>query len=423
MSLGASQLGFFVVTILCMHITHLSLTNFRNYGRLELDLPQKATLLHGNNAQGKTNLLEAIYYMATTRSPHADQDSHLLNWDAAQLDEPVIVGRIVAHVVTKQGRQQIEMRLIQERKSGSRNGQSFRREVLVNRRKVRLMDLLGNLRVVLFLPQDVQLITGPPSARRRYLDITLCQIDPIYCRALSDYNKVLEQRNALLRQIAEGNGSRDLLSIFDEKLIKLGSQIFGIRSTFIADMAREAQRIYYEELTSGGETIRLNYLPRLVMKGSGRVDGVSDLVELGKQIESHLETITEQFAEAVASSYAADVARGSTSVGPHRDDWRFWLNGRNLGSYGSRGQQRSAILALKMAEINWMKQQTGETPVLLLDEVVAELDEQRRALLLHYVQQSSQAILTATDPGMFTTDFLRNSTSMTVHSGQIQTDM
>jgi DNA replication and repair protein RecF len=213
------------------------------------------------------------------------------------------------------------------------------------------------------------------------------------------------------------------LSIFDEKLIKLGSQIFGIRSTFIADMAREAQRIYYEELTSGGETIRLNYLPRLVMKGSGRVDGVSDLVELGKQIESHLETITEQFAEAVASSYAADVARGSTSVGPHRDDWRFWLNGRNLGSYGSRGQQRSAILALKMAEINWMKQQTGETPVLLLDEVVAELDEQRRALLLHYVQQSSQAILTATDPGMFTTDFLRNSTSMTVHSGQIQTDM
>ncbi len=406
-----------------MHITHLSLTNFRNYGRLELALPQKATLLHGNNAQGKTNLLEAIYYLATSRSPNADQDKQLLNWDAAQLDDPIIVGRLVAQVTTQQGNKQIEMRLIQERKQDIRGGYSFRREALVNRRKVRLMDLLGNLRVVLFLPQDVQLISGPPSARKRYLDITKCQINPIYCRTLSDYNKVLEQRNALLRQIAEGQGSRDLLSIFDERLVKLGSHVFCTRAAFIADMGREAQRIYYEELTSSGEAVRLNYLPRLALKSSGRGEDVSDLITLGKQLEAKdVTAISEQFANLLESTYTADVHRGSTNVGPHRDDWRFWLNGRNLGSFGSRGQQRSAILALKMAEINWMHKQTKETPILLLDEVVAELDEQRRALLLHYTQQSNQAILTATDPSMFTADFLRNAISMTVSNGQILID-
>lgn len=405
-----------------MHITHLSLTNFRNYGRLELDLPPQATLLYGHNAQGKTNLLEAIYYLATTRSPHADQDSQLLNWDATQLDDPVVVGRLVAQIVSKQGNQQLEMRLIQERKSDFRNSQSFRREVLINRRKMRLMDLLGHLRVVLFVPQDVQIISGSPAKRRRYLDITLCQIDPLYCRALSDYNKVLEQRNALLRQIAEGGGNRELLTIFDEKLVQLGSQIFAKRAQFLSVIARETQRIYYEELTKGNETIRLNYLPRLQVEGPGRAGDVGDLVALGKWIEENPEAVSERFATVLSAAYAADVGRGSTNIGPHRDDWRIWINGRNLGSYGSRGQQRSAILALKMAEINWMTKVTGETPVLLLDEVVAELDEQRRALLLQYVQQSTQAILTATDPGMFTADFLQNSTSMHVKNGRIELD-
>ncbi|MCB8942258.1 MAG: DNA replication/repair protein RecF [Ardenticatenaceae bacterium] len=419
---GASQLWPIVAKIGFMHITHLSLTNFRNYGRLELDLAPKATLLHGQNAQGKTNLLEAIYYLATTRSPHADQDSQLLNWDAAQLDDPVVVGRLVAHIATKQGSQQLEMRLIQERKNGPRSDNtSFRREVLVNRRKVRLMDLLGHLRVVLFIPEDVQIITGSPTKRRRYLDITLCQIDPLYCRALSEYNKVLEQRNALLRQLAEGGGTRELLSIYDEKLVHLGSQVFTRRATFLSVIARETQRIYYEELTSGNETITLSYLPRLQVAGPSRPEDVRDLVALGKWIEANPEEVSERFATTTAAAYAADIGRGSTNVGPHRDDWRIWINGRNLSSYGSRGQQRSAILALKMAEIIWMTKMTGESPILLLDEVVAELDEQRRALLLHYVQESTQAILTATDPAMFTADFLRNSTSLRVANGRIET--
>ncbi|MCZ7671461.1 MAG: DNA replication and repair protein RecF [Chloroflexi bacterium] len=214
-----------------MYITQLSLTNFRNYGRLELDLPLGPSLIHGNNAQGKTNLLEAIYYLATSRSPHASQDQQLINWVAMQAEEPVIVGRLVAQLVTAQGKRLVEIRLIYERSQSLRQDRgSFRREALVDKRKVRLMDLLGNLQVVLFLPEDVQIITGPPSKRRRYMDITLCQVDPLYCRHLSHYNKVLEQRNALLRQIAEGAGSREVLPIYTEKLVRLGSQVFARRS-------------------------------------------------------------------------------------------------------------------------------------------------------------------------------------------------
>jgi DNA replication and repair protein RecF len=169
-----------------MQIDHLSLTNFRNYGRLELNIPPGVTLLYGHNAQGKTNLLEAIYYLATTRSPYAEHDGQLITWEARHSDEPVIVGRLTAQLTHAEGRRLIEIRLIEERAMKLRNGgASFRREALVDRRKVRLMDLLGNLRVVLFMPQDVQLVTGPPSERRRYMDVTLCQIDPIYCRTLS----------------------------------------------------------------------------------------------------------------------------------------------------------------------------------------------------------------------------------------------
>jgi len=409
-----------------MHITHLSLTNFRNYGRLELDLPTGPALLHGNNAQGKTNLLEAIYYLATTRSPQADQDQQLINWEALQTEDPIVVGRIQAQLATETGQRHVEMRLILEQTPSLRqNKRSFRREVLVNRRKVRLMDLLGNLRVVLFLPEDVQLISGTPSQRRRYLDITLCQIDPVYCRHLSDYNKVLEQRNALLRQIAEGNGSPEVLPVFTERLARLGGHIFARRATFLEAISREAQRIHYEELTDGRETIRLNYLPRLEDGPSGRNGQLTDLVHAGHWLQEQQNkpaVIEARYSEALTAVRPTDMARGTTSVGPHRDDWYFQLNGRHLGNYGSRGQQRTAILALKMAEINWMTKMTGETPILLLDEVVAELDEQRRALLLDYVKGVNQALLTATDPTMFTQDFLRQATRFKVVNGRIQTD-
>jgi DNA replication and repair protein RecF len=405
-----------------MRVIDLSLSNFRNYGRLALPLPGGATLLHGENAQGKTNVLEALFYLATTRSPHASQDSQLISWAAQQSDDPVSVGRIVANIQTSKSTQQVEMRLILERKSS--DTVSFRREALVNRRKVRLMDLLGHLQVVLFLPEDVELITGAPSERRRYLDITLCQVDRRYCRALSAYNKILEQRNALLRQMAEGQGDSEVLDIFTEKLAEQGSIVFARRAAFFAAIERETQRIHYEELTGGRESLTLGYLPRLQYKQSSNGNG-SDNDDDQTEAEwlqaehKNLKAIAERFTKELGLAQGADIARGATSVGPHRDDWRFWVNGRHLGNYGSRGQQRSAILALKMAQIGWMEKLTGESPVLLLDEVVAELDENRRDLLLRYVQRAEQAILTATDPGMFSAGFLAEATILAVTAGRI----
>ena len=404
-----------------MYVTQLSLSNYRNYGRLELDLPPGATLLHGANAQGKTNLLEALYYLATTRSSHAGQDSQLLNWDALQTQEAQIVGRLVADIATKNQTRTVEMRLIREQKAPGQV--SFRREALVNRRKVRLMDMLGQLQVVMFLPEDVNLITGAPNKRRRYLNIMLCQIDPPYCRTLSQYNKVLEQRNAELRRLAEGQGNLDMLDIFGERLVELGSQVYTRRATFFAEISRETQRIHYEELSGGRESLRISYLPRLQVgqNGSDRKLAVELAAWLDDQ-HGDLGTISQRYAAELAASQAADIARGSTSIGPHRDDWCFWINGRFLGDYGSRGQQRSAILAMKLAEIDCVSRLSGETPILLLDEVLAELDAQRRDLLLQTVQNVEQAVLTATDPGMFSAPFLAQACSMTVSSGRITAD-
>jgi DNA replication and repair protein RecF len=401
-----------------MHVAHLSLTNFRNYGRLEFDLTPGTTLLYGLNAQGKTNLLEALYYLATTRSPHADQDNQLINWDAQESDDLVVVGRLVAQIRQQDGLHLIELRLIQERNGRSPNG-SFRREALVDKRKVRLMDLLGNLRVVLFLPEDIQLITGAPGERRRYMDITLCQIDPIYCRNLSKYNKLLEQRNALLRQIAEGQRTRDLLSIYSDRLVEYSAHIFTRRAMFLMELARDTQHIHYESLTGKQETIRLNYLPRLSVNQREQEYPTTHGFWLQEQI-NHLPIIQERLAQEFHQTEAEDIARGATRVGPHRDDWQFELNGRSLSSYGSRGQQRSAVLALKMAEITWMTRKTGEAPILLLDEVVAELDEQRRAALLQYIQSVNQTILTATDPSMFTPTFLQHTRTVHILNGRIQ---
>lgn len=414
-----------------MQVRRLSLTNFRNYARLELDLPPGVTLFHGDNAQGKTNLLEAIYFLATTRSPHVSQDQQLLNWDAMQTDEPVIVGRLVADVLRPDSPRQLEMRLIvEERGAWANNGQSaFRREALVNRRKVRLMDLLGNLRVVLFLPEDIELATGAPASRRRYLNITLCQVDADYCRELSNYNKVLEQRNALLRRMAEGQtrNSNEVLQILTDKLIEPGSRVLQRRAAFITEMAREAQDIYFQDLIGGKESLRLGYLPGWYSNGRKLVD---DLLRDGEWLQTNAEAgvVAERFAAELAAARPADLARGASTVGPHRDDWAILVNGKNLGQFGSRGQVRTAILALKLAEINWMKATTSDVPILLLDEVSAELDQHRRAALLAYVTEqvrgkvTAQALLTSTDTSTFTPEFLANATTMTVHEGRVTVD-
>ncbi len=404
-----------------MHISHLSLSNIRNYSRLEFSIPQGTTLLYGANAQGKTNILESIYYLATTRSPFTEHDSQMINWEATQFDDPIVVGRIKTQITNANNSHELEIRLIQEMRPSTLGQQkSFRREVLLDKRKVRLMDLIGHLRIVMFLPSDIQLITGSPAERRRFLNITLCQIDPIYCRTLSNYNKVLEQRNALLRQINEGLSQKELLPVYSDKLVEYGSQIFIKRAQFIQYIDQKAQQIHYESISNEKESIRFIYHPRLKPK-RGK-DSLYNKEEMHDWIRTHQNDelkVNEFYSEMLSVNQNHDIMRGTTTIGPHRDDWEIILNQRPLAPFGSRGQQRSALLALKLAEIDWMKSQTNELPILLLDEVVAELDEIRRASLLNTVIESNQAILTATELGMFSTSFLEQANQFHVENGRI----
>lgn len=405
-----------------MRVVHLSLTNFRNFGRLELDLGAGATVLFGANAQGKTNLLESIYYLATTRTPYTHDDSQLHNWNALESGDPLIVGRIVAQVATKDGMKLIEVRLIREKKSGV---DSFRREVLINHQKMRLMDVLGALRVVLFIPADLNLIVGTPSVRRRYLDITLCQTDSLYCRTLSQYNQLLEQRNALLRQLSESPkiAAHDLLPIYSDKLVQLGTVLFIRRSQFLHDLGVALQRIHYEWLTDGQETVRLDYLPRLLSSTNAEEAEFQEKANWLYKNTNNIDTIQEEFRKLVKSSEKEELRRGMTLVGPHRDDWNLSINGRSLQSYGSRGQQRSAVVALKMAEIGWISAESGETPVFLLDDVLAELDQTRRHLLLAKLPEMEQSLLTTTETTIFPASFLSKAYTFNVVAGRIRPQM
>ncbi|MEM8862919.1 MAG: DNA replication/repair protein RecF [Chloroflexota bacterium] len=415
-----------------MLIKHLSLTGFRNYSRLELDLAPETTILHGDNAQGKTNLLESIYYLATTRSPYSDSDQQIINWGINVPEESVVVSRLVAVIESENGSEKtsksqetknqktIELRLIRENRNGA---SSFRREAVIDRRKVRLIDLLGNLRVVLFLPSDLELITGSPSARRRYIDITLCQTDSVYCKTLSDYNKLLEQRNAALKSVAEKGRGREVIRILSERLAQHAAEIFAHRSAFITGLSQVTSQIHYEKLTSGKETSMLGYLPKLHSTKSERnKDNMSEVLKQSEWLATNVDDrnlIAKRFEEILQLTLDRDLASGNTGVGPHRDDWHFWVSGRSLAKFGSRGQQRTAMLALKLAEIKRVTGVTGEKPVLLLDEVASELDRKRRDLLLEQVKHSGQALLTTTDLDIFPETFLQDCTTLSVENGYI----
>jgi DNA replication and repair protein RecF len=224
-----------------MMITHLSLTNFRNYTRLELNLPEGITLLQGDNAQGKTNLLESIYYLATSRSPQAGSDVEVVNWLVR--DDPMACVRLVAEVKWDGKTQRLELTLVPANNPRS-SSPTFRKQIRVNGAPKRAMDLIGLVNVVIFRPQDIDLVAGAPSARRRYLDAMLCQIDNCYCRSLQMYNRVLSQRNCLLRTLRERSGDESQLNFWDERLIENGAYIFARRRDALLGLDRLARAIH-----------------------------------------------------------------------------------------------------------------------------------------------------------------------------------
>ncbi|MBZ0289033.1 MAG: DNA replication and repair protein RecF, partial [Anaerolineae bacterium] len=249
-----------------MLVEHLSLTNFRNYARLEISLPaNQPIVLHGDNAQGKTSLLEAIYYLAASRSPYTASDRQLIHWRAE--DEPIPFARLAADVQSRvHGFNRLEMALVLERTPDG--GQRFKKTIRVNGADRRVMDIVGMVAVVLFLPQDLSLIEGPPTDRRRFMDTTLSQVDKAYLSALTTYEKVLPQRNALLRRIAEKQSSVGELAYWDEQLVESGSVLIAERQKFLRELEVDAQQAHLD-LTAKNELLTLSYQPSFPPSAQG----------------------------------------------------------------------------------------------------------------------------------------------------------
>ena len=398
-----------------MIITHLSLTNFRNYASLELDLPPYITVLQGDNAQGKSNLLEAIYVLATSRSPRTASDRELINWSA--FTEEIPTCRIVAEVQKTGNKLKLEVALSAKATASTQSedffarwqpaskAQAVQKRIRINGVVRRAVDLIGQLNVVTFSVYDIDIIGGEPALRRRYLDITNSQIDHRYLRYLQRYNRVLWQRNQLLRLIAENKASPDELAFWDQQLVETGAYLTVQREHTVAALDRLAQTVHSE---LSGEQGKLNLVYfRSIDKQRGKED-------------SQVKETAEIFTSALQSARDKEIAQGMSLVGPHRDDLRFLVNDIDAGVYGSRGQQRTVALSLKLAETNLMLDRTGEHPILLLDDVLSELDSRRRHHLLGSAVNHQQVLITTTDLDRFEQDFLSQASLFRVTQGQIE---
>jgi len=358
-----------------VRLRRLQLKNHRNYAQLDLVPGPSLNVFIGANGQGKTNLLEAVAILALSASPRTRRDVELVG--------PVApASRIEADVESADRRMDLTIAISVE-------GERARRTIEVDGARRRAVDLPGHFRVALFWPDDLGLIKAGPEQRRRFLNQLLVQVEPGYARALSGLRRILEQRNSLLKRIAAGEEAVDSLDVWNVELARVGSEVATARAAAVRELAPSATRCHAE--IGAGERLEIEYL------------GPPD-----------------DLAAAVHNSVADDLRRGSTSVGPHRDDVRVLLDGHDARGYASQGQQRTAVVSLKLAEAELVARRTGERPVLLLDDVLSELDLKRRAALLRQVRNGGQVVITSVDVGPFPPDLIAGARVWCVEAGQVK---
>lgn len=375
-----------------MHVTRLTLDEFRSYQQLDVTVPPAGLRIVGLNASGKTSLLEALVMLATTRSPRTSSEREVVRWGSGEDYGIAPYSRIGADVVTADRTRHLEISI--ELPEGTTR--IARKKFRVDGRGVRAHDMVGELRAVLFSPEDVHLVSGPPAERRRQIDILISQIDRTYLRALSRYGKVLSQRNGLLRQFSRdrvdprSQSAVTQLSFWDEELIAEGAKVIASRAISLASLSRlVAGRSRF--LISNRE-IGLTYVPRLDLPAwdAGEMEDPRGLEQ----------RVQELFLRQLADVRSEEFRRGTTVVGPQRDDFELVLDGRPMHAYGSRGQQRLGVIALKLSEADLIAEQTGERPIILLDDVLSELDEVHRRLLLEAISaEQCQILVTSAGDG------------------------
>ena len=396
-----------------MRIRHLHLSDYRNFPRLDLALPAGPAVILGANAQGKSNLLEAIHLLATMRSPRTASDSELIRWQVDPLAGPPL-GRLVAEVEAQSGSLRLEMAVVG--RSGpplqpggeQAPGGHASKTVRVNGLARRLSEAVGQLAAVLFTAHDMEMVAGPPSLRRRYLDIAISQVDGAYLRALQRYAKVLLQRNHLLKRLQDGSARREELAFWDEQLVLEGSAIVGARALAVSNLAPEAAAAH-RDLSDGREELSLLYQPHLGSAIDGR-----QAASLARQ------ELAVAFGQELGRWCEREVRAGATILGPHRDDLLISLDGVSAAAFASRAQQRTIALALRLAEARFLRQRRGDSPVLLLDDVLSELDARRRAAVLAAVADYEQVLITATDLDRFSAEFLGRAALFRVAAGSVE---
>jgi DNA replication and repair protein RecF len=393
-----------------VYLSRLTLSNFRNLVQVELELPRGVVVFFGANAQGKTALLEAIYTLAIARSFRAENEREVVNFQAAtQLGQALVGGTI-----EKRGERlfiyvgyQCVPATVAPRGGGVRSSTqdertvdySVRKQIRVSRVRRTAAELVGTVNAVLFSAGDIDLVQGPPSGRRRYLDILISQADPLYLKSLQRYQRVVQQRNHLLRLRREGRARAVELAFWDDELVREGSAITWCRQEAMKALSRWCWE-QHRELAGEGEDLLVSYHPNI------------------SPGESPLDT-ESQFRESLAALQHREQAAAVTMVGPHRDDFKLLVNGVDMAVFASRGQARTLALSLRLAEAAYLALVRGEAPIVLLDDILSEMDASRRRRVLEKAAQYQQVLVTTTDLGLVRGFFGPKAAYFQVSSGSV----
>lgn len=368
-----------------MHLEQLSLKNYRNYEKLDIEFNDKVNVIIGENAQGKTNLMEAIYVLAFTKSHRTSHERELIQWEK---DYAKIVGRIYKRNQSFP----VEMIISSKGKKAKLNHLEQRR----------LSDFIGAVNVVMFAPEDLTLVKGSPQVRRRFIDMELGQIQPTYIYHLAQYQKIVKQRNHLLKQMQFQNQDRAMLEIMTEQLIEHAAIILEKRFIFIDLLENWAKEIH-ASISRGLEQLEIHY---------------RSTIEVSE--DTNKETIEDTYYRKFKEIQDKEVERGTTLIGPHRDDLAFHVNNKDVQTYGSQGQQRTAALSLKLAEIELIHKEVGEYPILLLDDVLSELDDYRQSHLLNTIQGKVQTFVSTTSVDGINHETLNKAELFRVTAGTVE---
>ena len=369
-----------------MRVTRLILHNFRNYTDVSVEPDPGLNVLVGKNAQGKSSVLEGIYVAATTRSWRAGKDCELIRWDAEQARICVDVGREAQNDI------EIEVAL----------GRTEKKRISINTvHQTRLGDVIGQAKVVLIEPEDGEIVRGEPGIRRRFLNLEISQIQPMYCHLLLSYRKVLEQRNRLLRDMHRTRARDGVLDAWNEQLVSYGARILERRLAFVSHIAGIAA-VIHSQITDGAEALEIEYSSRTDLSG------VSTAAVAADRLRQRMQETRDE-----------EIQRGITLIGPQRDDVLFRVNGIDARVYGSHGQQRTIALSLRLAEIEVMEEVAKEPPIVLLDDVMTDLDDERRAHVFAMTRDRCQTFLTAASGRSLQPEILAGAKVFQVAEGKV----